>query len=110
MVQIFRYKNLPLEDCWPGVNTVSNLPPGESLPGRNLIMVSEPTSRLLYARAAACFSIYLKVTPGDCRSRMQPVNTVFNPTYKEMSVKGAACLYSFKAYLTKPLVENADSL
>ena len=53
----------------------------------------------LFARTAVCFSTYLKVIPGDCWPRQQPISTVSNPTYREMSVQGAACLYGFKSYL-----------
>ena len=82
-----------------------NTPPGYCLPGgggggQPVYTVSEPTSRVLFARAAACLLTYLKVSTGDWWPRMQPVYTVSNPTYREMSVKGAACLYGFKTYLT----------
>ena len=75
MQPVLRFPNLPPGDCLPGVQPV--------------YLVSEPTSRGLFVRAAAClYSLptYIQVTPGDCQPRM--------------SVQGAGCLYSFKIYLT----------
>ena len=80
--------------------------------------ISEPTFRGLLVRGATClygFPTYLQGTvcldaacflltpnlpPGDSLPGLQPVSAVSNPTYRGMSVHGAACLYRLKTYLT----------
>ena len=85
-------------------------PPGDCLPRQPVYTVSQPTSRGLFARAAACFPTFLKVTHGDCWPQMQPVYIVYNPTYRGMSVQGASCQYDFKTYLTGTAGWDATSL
>ena len=70
------YQNLPPEDYWPGVQHVYTASQPTSMgffAGAVCLYISEPTLRVLFARVVACFPIYPKVTPGDCRPRMQPV-------------------------------------
>ena len=80
-------------------------------------MVSESTSWGLSARGAAClygFRTYLQETvsqgcslfiwfpnlpPGDCQQGVQPVYMVFEPIFRRLSARDAACLYISQTYL-----------
>ena len=54
----------------------------------------------IVCQGCSLFPNYLKVTPVGCWPHMQPVYTISNTTNMGMLVRGVACLYGFKTYLT----------
>ena len=94
--------NLPLGNCRPGVQPV--------------VMVSEPTSRGLLARVAACvysiqtylqdtvslgcslFTQFPNLPPGDCWQGLQPVFIASKPTSRALSVV-VQPVYVFGTYI-----------
>ena len=99
-----------------------NLPPGNCLPGvKHVYTISEPTSRGLFARGTArlygiltylqgtvhwgciLFIRFPNLPAGDCRSEVQPVFTVSEPTPRRLLARVVACLYGLWIYLKGPV-------
>ena len=75
---------------------IPSLPPGDCQPVvQPVYMVSQPTSRGLSARAAACLYVFQNLPQGDCWPELWTVYGVSEITYKGLSASDAACFYGF---------------